>query len=65
MTALESCLRFIKQQDLINKCIVGVNTLDELIEITTLFHKDYSEILDYSRFSSTDPSIIKPYLWQK
>ena len=64
MTPLEGALCFILSLNSIDRAIVGVTSLDHLIENKTAFDRSKNmAILDYTRFAIYDEELINPTLW--
>lgn len=65
LTSLELCLRFIKDQEFIDMVLLGVNSYDQMIEITETLerieHNQYQ--IDWSYFASEDIELIDPRRW--
>lgn len=61
LTALEACLGFLNQQEDVDKIVVGVDTMDQLISIADVADTNISGIP--VALQSADTALINPALW--
>lgn len=62
-TALEACIRYCLSLDEIDRVIVGVQTISQLVEIIEAVESNKS--FDYPDFSINDEKLLIPYHWEK
>lgn len=63
-TSIQACLDFVLSNTLIDKYVVGINSLKHLKEIVELTKHGPKNIgSGYKNLSSNDPSLINPSLW--
>lgn len=64
ITPIQACIGFILSNTLIDKFIVGIDSLSHLKEIVELTkHSSINMDLNYSNLSSNDSGLINPSLW--
>lgn len=64
LTSLECCLRFIKQQKIISKIVLGVENINQLNQIIKIFKKKYSHRLNFKYLKTNDKNLILPFNWR-
>jgi len=65
MTLLDGAIDFVKSISEIDYFVVGVNNLEQLIEIKRSYEYGKSGKFDYSRFACTNDKYIDPRRWKK
>ena len=63
LNAIESCISFIKNQNLIDEVVVGINNLKQLKEIYNNFTKK-NKIYFYDELANNDLGLIDPRNWK-
>ena len=63
LNAIESCISFIKNQNLIDEVVVGINNLKQLKEIYNYFTKK-NKIYFYDELANNDLGLIDPRNWK-
>ena len=63
LNAIESCISFIKNQNLIDEVVVGINNLKQLKEIYNYFTKK-TKIYFYDDLANNDLGLIDPRNWK-
>lgn len=65
LTPLEGALSFVYSLNLIDQGVIGITSLDNLIEIKTVFDKIKSiPTIQYSEFAISDEKFINPSIWK-
>jgi len=64
ISPLEGCITFIKNQKLIDKIIIGVESAEQLMEIIELFKKTI-KVSNFDLISANDKKLTKPIFWKK
>jgi len=59
---LEACLSFAKNQDFVDKFVIGVSSLTEMQQVVAIFNKVIP--YDFSQLSRVEQSLINPSLWK-
>lgn len=56
-------LEFVKQQLFADYCTVGIESLNQFLDLCNLWGNDIPTRIDFSAFKIDDPKIINPSLW--
>lgn len=65
MTLLDGAIDFAKNISEIDYLVVGVNNLEQLIEIKKSFECERKIVIDYTRYACFDTNFIDPRKWKK
>jgi len=65
MTLLDGAIDFVKSISEIDYFVVGVNNLEQLIEIKKSFECEKKTVIDYTKYACFDTNFTDPRKWKK
>lgn len=56
-------LEFIKKQVFVDRCTIGIESLEQFLDVCNLWSNDIPQVINFSHFKEENPNIINPSLW--